>query len=63
MGLSPRRTTSLNTTAAGLRDGAVLPVLPRGVLISDTARFDDVKVIGVDDHVWRHTRKGDKYVT
>jgi transposase len=22
-----------------------------------------VKVIGVDEHVWRHTRKGDKYVT
>jgi hypothetical protein len=22
-----------------------------------------VKVIGVDAHVWRHTRRGDKYVT
>jgi transposase len=22
-----------------------------------------VRVIGVDEHVWRHTRKGDKYVT
>lgn len=22
-----------------------------------------MKVIGVDEHVWRHTRKGDKYVT
>jgi hypothetical protein len=22
-----------------------------------------VKVIGVDEHVWRHTRRGDKYVT
>lgn len=22
-----------------------------------------VKLIGVDDHVWRHTHKGDKYVT
>lgn len=25
--------------------------------------FDDVSVIGVDEHVWRHTRRGDKYVT
>ena len=33
------------------------------VLISDPARFDGVAVIGVDDHVWRHTRRGDKYVT
>ncbi len=33
------------------------------VLISDPARFDGVTVIGVDEHVWRHTRRGDKYVT
>jgi len=33
------------------------------VLIGDAARFDGVAVIGVDEHVWRHTRKGDKYVT
>jgi transposase len=33
------------------------------VLIDDTQRFDDVTVIGVDEHVWRHTRRGDKYVT
>lgn len=33
------------------------------VLISDPARFDGVAVIGVDEHVWRHTRAGDKYVT
>jgi transposase len=26
-------------------------------------RFDDVRVIGVDEHCWRHTRRGDKYVT
>lgn len=32
-------------------------------LISDPTRFEGVKVIGVDEHVWRHTRKGDKYVT
>jgi transposase len=33
------------------------------VLINDPGRFDGVKVIGVDEHVWRHTRRGDKYVT
>jgi len=35
----------------------------RRVLIADPGRFDGVKVIGVDEHVWRHTRRGDKYVT
>ena len=33
------------------------------LLIDDLARFDGVRVIGVDEHVWRHTRRGDKYVT
>jgi transposase len=33
------------------------------VLIDDPGRFDGVAVIGVDEHVWRHTRRGDKYVT
>ena len=33
------------------------------VLIDDPARFDGVTAIGVDEHVWRHTRRGDKYVT
>ncbi len=33
------------------------------VLIEDPTRFDGVKVLGVDEHVWRHTRRGDKYVT
>ena len=32
-------------------------------LIDDPARFDGVAVIGVDEHVWRHTRRGDKNVT
>lgn len=32
-------------------------------LINDPTRFDGVRVIGVDEHVWRHTRFGDKYVT
>ena len=35
----------------------------RRVLIADPARFDGVTVIGVDEHAWRHTRKGDKFVT
>jgi transposase len=35
----------------------------RRVLIADPRRFDGVQVIGVDEHVWRHTRGGDKYVT
>ncbi|BDZ59067.1 hypothetical protein GCM10025872_27240 [Barrientosiimonas endolithica] len=38
---------------------------PKGkrLLIHDPARFDGVAVIGVDEHVWRHTRRGEKYVT
>ena len=35
----------------------------RRVLIDDAHRFDGVQVIGVDEHVWRHTRRGDKFVT
>ncbi len=33
------------------------------LLIEDPHRFDGVRVIGVDEHVWRHTRRGDKFVT
>ncbi len=33
------------------------------ILIEDTTRFDGVTAVGVDEHVWRHTRRGDKYVT
>ena len=33
------------------------------MLIADPARFDGVRVLGVDEHVWRHTRRGEKYVT
>ena len=32
-------------------------------LIDDPGRFDGVTTLGVDEHVWRHTRLGDKYVT
>ncbi len=35
----------------------------RRMLIADPSRFDGVAVIGVDEHAWRHSRKGDKYVT
>ena len=35
----------------------------RRVLIEDPHRFDGVAVIGVDEHAWRHTRFGDRYVT
>ncbi len=59
-------------TVARLREGLGVAwntvndaVLAEGqrVLIADPTRFDAVSVIGVDEHVWRHTRKGDKYVT
>ena len=33
------------------------------MLISDPTRFDGVAAIGVDEHVWRHIRRNDKYVT
>ena len=26
-------------------------------------RFKGVEVLGVDEHVWRHTKRGDRYVT
>src|SRR4051794_575555 len=35
----------------------------RRMLIDDPGRLDGVQVIGVDEHVWRHTRRGDQYVT
>ncbi len=48
---------SWNTANAAVLDEG------RRVLIDDPGRFDGVKVVGVDEHVWRHTRRGDKYVT
>ena len=33
------------------------------VLINDPERLHGVTTVGVDEHVWRHTRRGDKYVT
>ena len=48
--------------AWGTANDAVLAEGKR-LLIEDPTRFDGVQVVGVDEHVWRHTRKGDKYVT
>ena len=33
------------------------------VLTEDPHRFGGVEVLGVDEHVWRHTKRGDEYVT
>ena len=33
------------------------------LLINDPDRFEGVRVIGVDEHVWRHTPHQDRYVT
>jgi transposase len=35
----------------------------RRVLISDPTRLDGVEAVGVDEHAWRHTKRGDRYVT
>lgn len=33
------------------------------LLFNDPTRLDGVTTVGVDEHVWRHTRFGDKFVT
>ena len=33
------------------------------MLIDSPGRLEGVTVVGGDEHVWRHTRRGDKYVT
>ena len=40
-------------------------VLDRGLehLIGDERRFDGVRMLGVDEHAWRHTPRGSRYVT
>lgn len=35
----------------------------RRLLINNPNRLDGVRVLGVDEHVWRHTRWGNRYVT
>lgn len=59
---------SMSRVAAGLAvswSAANDAVLSEGYrrLINDPTRFDGVRVLGVDEHVWRHTRFDDKYVT
>lgn len=59
---------SITRLAAGLGvawNAANDTVLTAGLhlLINDPARFDGVRVIGVDEHVWSHTGYGPKYVT
>ena len=48
--------------AWGTANDAVLAEGKR-MLIDDPTRFDGVRVVGVDEHCWRHTRRGDKFVT
>lgn len=38
-------------------------VTGRRLLIDDPNRLTGVRVLGVDEHVWRHTRWGNRYVT
>jgi transposase len=59
---------SVSRVAEGLAvswDTASDAVLAEGrrVLINDPNRFDCVRVIGAGEHYWRHTRRGDKFVT
>ena len=59
---------SVSRVAAGLGvswSAANAAILAEGKrrLIDDPHRFDGVTTIGVDEHVWRHTRKGQRYVT
>ena len=59
---------SVSRVAAGLGvswSAANTAILAEGKrrLLDDLHRFDHVTTVGVDEHVWRHTRKGDKYVT
>lgn len=54
--------TALLGVAWNTANDAVLAEGQR-LLIDQPGRLDDVTVVGVDEHVWRHTRRGDKYVT
>ena len=70
-GHSKRSSCSTSLSPGSPRDSDVAwdtandAVLAEGkrVLIDDPERFDGVRVLGVDEHVWRHTRRGDRYVT
>lgn len=59
---------TITRVAAGLGaswSAANAAVLAEGKrrLIDDPTRLDRVTMIGVDEHVWRHTRFGDRYAT
>ncbi|AOG27549.1 ISL3 family transposase [Cutibacterium avidum] len=59
---------SISRIAAALGvawDTANTAILDAGqqLLIEHPGRLNGVEVLGVDEHVWRHTRLGDKYVT
>jgi transposase len=56
---------TVSRAAAGLGVSWHTAILAEGKrrLIDDPTRFDGVTTISVDEHVWRHTRFGDKYVT
>jgi transposase len=60
--LSVARIAEALGVAWGTANDAVLDE-GRRVLIGDPSRLEGVRAIGVDEHVWRHTRRGDKYVT
>ncbi len=60
--------SSISAVAAVLQSawGTVhdaVTALGHKVLIDHPGRLDGVRVLGVDEHCWRHTRHGDKYVT
>ncbi|WP_140445469.1 MULTISPECIES: ISL3 family transposase [unclassified Bifidobacterium] len=46
-------------------DAVNAAVLAKGMetLVGDPHRLDGVEAVGVDEHVWRHTRHGGRYVT
>lgn len=56
----PRTKLSRRGRGRGGLDTANVAVLAEAkrALINDPARFDGVAVIGVDEHVWWHTRRG-----
>lgn len=59
---------SISRIAAALGvawDTANTAILDAGqqLLIEHPGRLNGVEVLGADEHVWRHTRLGDKYVT
>ncbi|MDR6891591.1 transposase [Falsarthrobacter nasiphocae] len=60
--MSIARVTEALAVAWNTANDAVLAEGKR-MLINDPARLDAVTAVGVDEHVWRHTKAGDKYVT